>query len=145
MPSARAYRLDRLMDTIRAYEEVSRQRVLFEYVLLSDVNDQPEHAHELGRLLVGHLDPVVNLIPWNPIFSGKDRGPRFAAPRGDSVSRFQRIVREEYGVSCTIRQEKGRDISGACGQLVLDMSQTSKESEASASCKHNTVRDIEDL
>ena len=143
VPSARAYKLDRLMETIRSYEEASGQRVFFEYVLLSDVNDQPEHAHELGSLLQGHLDPVLNLIPWNPVYSRKDGGPLFSAPKEDAVLRFQRIIREEYGISCTVRQEKGQDISGACGQLVLEMAQST--GQVDSSCEHNNFRDIEDF
>lgn len=80
-------------------------QVFIEYVMLGPaVNCTEEHAHQLGQLLSGR-DVVVNLIPWNPILSP---GMEFEAPEGDSLQRFHRIVREQYGLPCTVRQEKGQ-------------------------------------
>jgi hypothetical protein len=56
---------------------------------------------------------VINLIPWNPVY--QPDGPFFAAPAEGAVEAFQRILRGSYGLHCTIRQEKGQDISGAAG------------------------------
>jgi adenine C2-methylase RlmN of 23S rRNA A2503 and tRNA A37 len=92
-------------------------QVFVEYVVLRGVNDNLEQAHELGQLLQGK-DVVVNLIPWNPVYSPD--GPAFEAPDADRVTEFQATVRGQYGVHCTVRQEKGQDISGACGQLVVE-------------------------
>lgn len=91
-------------------------QVFVEYVLLAGVNDGPEQAHELGRLLSG-LNVVINLIPWNPVYSP---GMPYAAPGTEAASEFYGIVRNEYGLPCTIRKEKGQDIAGACGQLVIE-------------------------
>jgi hypothetical protein len=92
-------------------------QVFVEYVVLKGVNDNLEQAHELGRLLQGK-DVVVNLIPWNPVYSPD--GPAFEAPDAGRITDFQVTVRGQYGVHCTVRQEKGADISGACGQLVVE-------------------------
>lgn len=117
VPSAKAFKLDRLMGAVDEYQRRSRQSVFIEYVMLGpDVNCTQEHAHQLGALLQGR-DVLVNLIPWNPILSPSIS---FRAPAEGATAAFHRILRHEYGVNCTIRQEKGQDISGACGQLVLE-------------------------
>lgn len=116
VPSARAYKLDKLMAAIDTYREKTGQKIFVEYVMLNRVNDAPETAHELGQLLRGK-NMILNLIPWNPVYSPDIS---FDAPGAERVGAFQRIVREEYGVFCTVRQEMGQDISGACGQLVVE-------------------------
>lgn len=82
-------------------------QVFVEYVMLANVNDGTEQAHQLGALLQGRA-VVLNLMPWNPVYSPEFD---FKAPGHDRTHNFQRIVRE-YGVHCTVRQEKGQDISG---------------------------------
>lgn len=151
VPSARAYPLDRLMTAIDEYQSSTAQRVFIEYVMLGpDVNCTEQHARELGALLLkGSKDGLgrdhlgkkywVNLIPWNPIESPKIS---FAAPLPGSVEAFQRILREEYGVPSTIRQEKGSDVAAACGQLVI----TEGALNAGASEQEgSSVPDLEDL
>jgi hypothetical protein len=76
--------------------------------MLHKVNDSPGTAHELGELLSGR-NMIVNLIPWNPIYSPS---MKLEAPGAERVAEFQRIVREEHGIFCTVRQEMGQDISG---------------------------------
>ena len=83
-------------------------QIFVEYVMLHKVNDSPETAHELGELLHGR-NMIVNLIPWNPIYSP---GMKLQAPGAERVAEFQRIVSEEHGIFCTVRQEMGQDISG---------------------------------
>ena len=84
--------------------------ITFEYVLLDGVNDQPEHARELGTLLAGR-DAKVNLIPFNPF-----AGTRFrrSEPRVVEAFRDQLIAR---GITATVRRTRGDDIDAACGQL----------------------------
>ena len=74
--------------------------------MLAGVNDAPETARELGVLLTasGH-ELLVNLIPWNPVFSP---GMAFAAPDPEAVAAFGRILREQYGLFTTVRQEMGQ-------------------------------------
>ena len=80
-----------------------------EYVMLAKVNDNEEQAHQLGALLQGRA-VVLNLIPWNPVYSPEFD---FEAPGHQRTESFQTTVRQ-YGVHCTVRQEKGQDISGSC-------------------------------
>ena len=75
--------------------------------MLARVNDNEEQANQLGALLQGRA-VVLNLIPWNPVYSPEFD---FEAPGHERTDLFQSIVRQ-YGVHCTVRQEKGQDISG---------------------------------
>jgi 23S rRNA (adenine2503-C2)-methyltransferase len=84
--------------------------VTFEYVMLDGVNDQPEHARQLARLLKGR-PAKLNLIPFN-VFPGT-RYRRSPAP---IILRFRDIL-NEHGVIATIRRTRGDDIDAACGQL----------------------------
>lgn len=86
--------------------------------MLARVNDSEEQAHQLGALLQGRA-VVLNLIPWNPVYSPEFE---FEAPGHERTDLFQGIVRQ-YGVHCTVRQEKGQDISGVC-QAILHLPQT---------------------
>ena len=112
--------------------------------MLAGVNDGEQQAQQLGALLRGR-DVVVNLIPWNPVFSP---GIAFAAPDPDRVKRFHSVLRSEYGLPCTVRQEKGQDISGACGQLVVEQRSAGNRTNATPNSADGTsraVRDIEEL
>ena len=66
MPVSKAYPLDELMEAIRFYGQENNRRLTFEYILLKGVNDQPEHARQLAKLLKG-LNAYVNLIPYNSV------------------------------------------------------------------------------
>ena len=116
VPSARAYPLPKLLAALDAYQAVTQQRVFIEYVMLSGINDAPEHAAELGELLRGR-DVVVNLIPWNEVYSTEAMAYR--APGPERLAAFHGALRG-CGLAVTVRQEKGQDISGACGQLVVE-------------------------
>jgi 23S rRNA (adenine2503-C2)-methyltransferase len=85
-------------------------QIFLEYVLLSGVNDGPAQAHALGQLAQTLPQAMVNLIPWNPVYSP---GIAFEAPRPAATAAFQSILAEQYKIACTVRQEKGQDISGA--------------------------------
>lgn len=133
VPSAKAYPLDKLMAAIDRYQMQTRQKVFVEYVMLAHVNDSEEQAQQLGSLLQGRA-VVLNLIPWNPVYSPEFD---FQAPGHQRTDAFQKIVRQ-YGVHCTVRQEKGQDISGACGQLVI-------EQNVNKGCSNYGNKDMEDL
>jgi 23S rRNA (adenine(2503)-C(2))-methyltransferase len=141
VPSAAAYKLDKLMAAIETYQQRTRQKVFLEYVMLRGVNDNPEQAHELGALLRGR-NVVQNLIPWNPIYSPTIS---FEAPGPERTLEFQRILRQEYGVPTTIRREKGQDISGACGQLVVETSQRCGGGGGGAAALDRPLTDIEEV
>lgn len=126
VPSARAYKLDKLMAAIETYQEKTKNKVFIEYVLLGpDFNCTKEHAHKLGALLEGR-DVVINVIPWNPILSP---GFPYEAPPSDHVKKFLDILKDTYSIPATIRQEKGQDVAAACGQLVIQANTPSCEQD----------------
>ena len=110
MPIARKYPLDEVLDACRYYFRETGRRVTYEYSMVNGVNDSPENAEELGRLL-GHQGAHVNLIPMNPV-----REKTWRQSPKEAISRFKMEL-ENYGINVTIRREMGRDIDGACGQL----------------------------
>jgi 23S rRNA (adenine2503-C2)-methyltransferase len=112
MPITRKWSIAELIDAVRQVPLRQRERVTFEYVLLGGVNDQPEHADEVVKLVRRAQFPAkVNLIAWNP-----GPGVPFTMPRAEDVERFQKRLRDE-GVPAFVRRPRGRDIYAACGQL----------------------------
>ena len=87
-----------------------------EYIMIDGLNDTPQHAHRLGRLLHG-LKANVNLIPYNPISKDLPNLPDYKRSRREVIDLFQRIVQEQYFKKVTVRVERGSDIDAACGQL----------------------------
>ncbi len=112
MPVNRRYPLATLMAMCRSLPIPQRRRITFEYVMLAGVNDSPEDATRLARLLRG-IRSKVNLIPFNTF---PDAG--FACSSEATVQRFQERVLAA-GLNATIRRSRGRDIQAACGQLAL--------------------------
>jgi 23S rRNA (adenine2503-C2)-methyltransferase len=111
MPINDAYPIASLLDACRDYLEVApRDFITFEYVMLKGVNDAPDHARELAKLLKS-VPSKVNLIPFNPF---PDSG--FERTDPDRVKRFQQIL-VDAGFIATIRRTRGDDIDAACGQL----------------------------
>jgi 23S rRNA (adenine2503-C2)-methyltransferase len=110
MPVNRSWNLDALMAAVRRYPLAPRQRVFFEYVLLDGVNDAPDDAARLVRLLRG-VRAKVNLIPFNDW-----EGSAFRRPPLHRILAFQSILLGA-GVTTTVRWSKGEDIGAACGQL----------------------------
>lgn len=86
------------------------RRLTFEYVLLGDLNDRPEHARELVELLRGRT-AILNVIPYNPV-----AGLPYRTPSGKAQERFLSILRDA-GVNVQVRLRKGDRIDAACGQL----------------------------
>jgi len=111
MPINDAYPIAELLDACNEYLEVApRDFITFEYVMLKGVNDAPDHAKELAKLLE-RVPSKVNLIPFNPFpESGFERTDM------DRVKRFQRVLLDA-GYVATIRKTRGDDIDAACGQL----------------------------
>lgn len=110
MPIAKRYGLEELMEACQQYIQRSGRRITYEYALMDGVNDSPEQAKQLLKLLRGQLCHV-NLIPFN---SFEEAG--FHRSKPESISTFQRIL-QEGGLACTLRRSLGNDIMAACGQL----------------------------
>ena len=115
MPINRRWPLTELLAALREVPLADRDRHTFEYVLLAGINDAPEHARDLVRLL-SHIRCKVNLIVFNEV----DALP-FRAPDPVAVEAFRRILESKH-VTVTVRASKGRDILAACGQLATSKS-----------------------
>ena len=113
VPVNRKYSLDDLLEACRQFPLRRRDRLTFEYVLLDRVNDTPEDARRLARL-VGQLKAKVNLIPLNAA-----AGIPFERPADDRIDRFASILAGR-GVTVSVRKSRGRDIRAACGQLIVE-------------------------
>jgi 23S rRNA (adenine2503-C2)-methyltransferase len=113
VPINRKYGLAELLEACRRFPLKRRERMTFEYVLLRDLNDTPEDARRLVKLLHG-IKGKVNLLPLN-----EAAGIPFERPSDDRVNRFARIL-AEHGVTVSVRKSRGRDIRAACGQLITE-------------------------
>ena len=110
MPINRAYNIATILDAVRNFPIDARKRVMFEYLVIKDLNDDIKSAKKLVKLLHG-IKAKVNLIYFNPYPNSP-----FQRPSEKDMLRFQAYLRD-HGVTCTIRESKGLDISAACGQL----------------------------
>jgi len=110
MPVNNGFPIEALLAACRRFPLPFRQRMTFEYVLLDGVNDSPEDARELARLLRG-IRAKINLIPFNDW-----HGAGFSRPSLPRILAFQQTLLER-GVTATVRWSKGEDIGAACGQL----------------------------
>ena len=113
VPTAGPNSVEDIVDAGKRYYQKTGRRVTFEYALIKGVNDSPEIAAELALLLQGN-GSHVNLIPINPTTGD------FHRPTQENVLEFERIL-YNAGVNCTVRVEKGIEISAACGQLRTDI------------------------
>jgi len=113
VPTAGPHSVKDLITATRTYFKKTGRRVTLEYALIDGVNDSPEIAAELATLLKGN-GAHVNLIPVNPTAGG------FKRPRWKRITEFEHVLRES-DVNCTVRTEKGSEISAACGQLRTDV------------------------
>ena len=113
VPTATSDSVEEIIEAGHNYFKKTGRRVTFEYALMDGINDSREIANELAELLRGN-GSHVNLIPINPTAGD------FKRPSKSRVFEFKRIL-SEAGVNCTIRIEKGTEISAACGQLRTDI------------------------
>ena len=113
VPINRKYGIAEIIDACKRFPLRKRSRITFEYVLLAGVNDKPEDARKLARLL-GGVKSKVNLIPLNPA-----AGIPFERPSDRAIERFAQILAER-GVTVSVRKSRGRDIRAACGQLIVE-------------------------
>jgi 23S rRNA (adenine2503-C2)-methyltransferase len=110
IPWAEHFSIDEILNAARYYFQKTGREITFEYILLSGVNDRPEHARELVKVCKT-LRANVNLLRYNEV----ETLP-FQRPKADAVMAFQEILRRG-GVNAHVRKSRGRDIAAACGQL----------------------------
>ena len=102
--------LESILAAVDDYFAVSGRRLTFEYVLLADLNDEPQHARQLAQLLAGR-EALLNVIPYNPV-----AGLPYETPSTQRQVEFRKIL-EAGGVRVQFRHLKGDQIDAACGQL----------------------------
>jgi 23S rRNA (adenine2503-C2)-methyltransferase len=111
VPLNKRYPIDELLEACKRYVSTRpRATITFEYTLMKGVNDQPEHARQLVKLM-RRLPSKVNLIPFNPF-----PGTRFERSDPATIQAFQRIL-NTAGLVAPVRRTRGDDIDAACGQL----------------------------
>jgi 23S rRNA (adenine2503-C2)-methyltransferase len=118
MPINRKYPLQALLAACKKFPRGSREYVTFEYVLLGGVNDSPDDARRVAKMMSDLGRVKVNLIPWNP------GALPYAEPSAERVAEFHKILLER-GVPTFTRYSRGRDVMAACGQLALNEAQNS--------------------
>lgn len=108
MPIAKKYAISNILKAVDFYIAKTGRRVMFEYIMLKNINDDDDDAFALAQIMRKKLY-LVNLIPYNP--TGK-----FQASSPVRMEKFKQKL-EEFGVAVTMRHSQGQDISAACGQL----------------------------
>ncbi|MFK5881479.1 MAG: 23S rRNA (adenine(2503)-C(2))-methyltransferase RlmN [Sulfurospirillum sp.] len=110
MPINKAYNIESIINAVKEFPIDTRKRVMFEYLVIRDLNDDLKSAKKLVKLLNG-IKAKVNLIFFN-----SHEGSEYQRPEVKDVLAFQDYLLK-HGILCTIRESKGLDISAACGQL----------------------------
>ena len=110
MPINKIYKIEKLMAAIKDYLKITNRRVTFEYIMLENINDSEDNAHELAHLLRG-INCYVNLIPYN-----ETENIAFKRTEKKKILKFYDILKKEK-INVTIRKEFGGNIDAACGQL----------------------------
>lgn len=110
IPWAEHFSMTDILDAARFYFQQTGREITLEYILLSGVNDRPEHARELAAICKT-LRANVNLLRYNDV-----EGLEYRRPRAPAVMAFQSVLRAN-GVNAHVRKSRGRDIDAACGQL----------------------------
>jgi len=111
MPAAARTPIAEILEAARYYTQRTGRKVVFEYVLIRDVNDSLDLADQLARLL-GGLPCMVNLIPVNAV----EHCPDLQPPAANQTGRFFTALKRS-GIEAVLRQRKGADVAAACGQL----------------------------
>lgn len=110
VPINTRFKVQEVLDAACYYADKTGRRISIEYAMIKDINDQAWRADLLGEKLAGNL-VHVNLIPLNPT-----PGSKWTASRQEDEDEFVRRLKN-HGVPVTVRDTRGRDIDGACGQL----------------------------
>jgi len=110
IPMNKAYNIKSVIDAVKKFPVDRRKKVLFEYLVIDNINDDEKSANKLVKILNG-IKAKVNLIYFNPY-----PGTNYKRPTPQKMEKFKELLNKK-GVICTIRESKGIDISAACGQL----------------------------
>lgn len=111
MPINRKYPLSEVLPELKKYQTKTRRKIMFEYIMIADVNDSINHAQQLANIVKDFIC-VVNLIPCNPASS-------FRPSSRAAIEKFTKIL-QSNGIEVVQRFNYGHDVSGSCGQLATD-------------------------
>lgn len=113
VPINRKYNIESVLASVRRYlskSKANRGLVTIEYVMLNQINDSTDNAHQLAEVLK-NTPCKINLIPWNPF-----PGTHYSRSSNSRIDRFSKVLME-YGFMTIVRRTRGDDIHAACGQL----------------------------
>jgi 23S rRNA (adenine2503-C2)-methyltransferase len=113
VPVEKKYPIPALLESLRRFEAAGGRRITIEYIMIDQVNDDPDLADELAGI-AREFHAHVNLIPFNPV-----PGTGWSASPPERLRRFAGRL-EDRGVNATIRTPRGQDIAAACGQLAAE-------------------------
>jgi 23S rRNA (adenine2503-C2)-methyltransferase len=113
VPLNKKYGVAEIIAACKRFPLSKRSRITFEYVLLAGVNDSPDDARQLAKLLAG-VKSKVNVIPLN-----EAPGIPFERPSDQAIDQFARVLADR-GLLVSVRKSRGRDIRAACGQLIVE-------------------------
>ena len=114
MPITKSNSFKELINSSKNYTLQTKKKITFEYVMLSNINDSTEQAHQLAKVLKD-TPSKINLIPFNPY-----PGSPYTCSSNSRIDRFAKVLME-YGFTTVVRKTRGDDIDAACGQLVGDV------------------------
>ena len=114
MPINRNWPINKVMESATAFAKKSSHRIMFEYVLLKDINDSSEDAIRLTKL-IKNINCKINIIPYN------ETNGKYKRPSESKIENFIRILnKKRKNFTILVRWSKGEDISAACGQLAVN-------------------------
>ncbi len=119
IPLNKSFPIETIIKAVKNFPIDARKRLMFEYIMIKNVNDKIDDAKKLHKLLSG-INAKVNLIYFNPF-----EGSNYERPSKESMEKFKAFLNSKK-ITCTIRESKGLDISAACGQL-RERSKVSRE------------------
>jgi 23S rRNA (adenine2503-C2)-methyltransferase len=128
MPVSGRYPLRSLLEACREYFEQTGRKIMFEYVLIQGLNDEPAMAHRLVGLVKG-FPCMINLIAMNPV----EFRPELRPPEPERAEEFASILRRD-GQEVAVRSPRGSDIAAACGQLAGGISMRMKPRSVARRC-----------
>jgi len=113
VPLNKKYSMQDVIEACERFPLAKRRRIMFEYVMLAGVNDSPQDARTLVKVLAG-VKAKVNLLPLNAA-----PGIPFERPSDEVINTFAKILADK-GLNVSVRKSRGRDIRAACGQLIVE-------------------------
>lgn len=143
MPINKTYNIESIIESVRNFPINTRKRVMFEYLMIKDINDDLHSAKDLVRLLNG-INAKVNIILFNPFESQKSSASAFMRPCEKDANAFADFLISK-GIMATIRESRGIDIDAACGQLRAKEKDSAKNTAKDSANKSNVSYETNEI